>query len=173
MDPTTTPSNAQYVRFKHLASLTFLVTAPILIALPPRKLDVYTIALGTGFVLSANHLTVERTNRSILANVFPSALPTPTAQAIAASNARAREMEGQREKQGLNNIAERVWMGGEKEGWKERRLREERERLAEGEGYGDMIKDQIWEVWNWGRRDETGEEARERAKEEAEKKGKS
>ena len=41
-------------------------------------------------------------------------------------------------------------MGGETEGWKERRLREEQEKINQGEGYGSMIMDQIWEVWNWG-----------------------
>jgi hypothetical protein len=41
-------------------------------------------------------------------------------------------------------------MGNEEEGWKERRLREEQKALDEGKGYGDMIKEHIWEVWNWG-----------------------
>ena len=34
--------------------------------------------------------------------------------------------------------------------WRAERLKEEREKLAQGEGYGGMIKDQIWEVWTWG-----------------------
>jgi hypothetical protein len=50
----------------------------------------------------------------------------------------------------LEEKAKEIWMGRETEGWQERRLKEERERLANGEGYGDMIMDQIWEVWNWG-----------------------
>ena len=52
----------------------------------------------------------------------------------------------------LEEKAKEIWMGGETDGWKDRRLREERERLAKGEGYGDMIMDQIWEVWNWEKR---------------------
>lgn len=63
-------------------------------------------------------------------------------------DARRREME---KSQGL---AEKVWMGGESEGWKERRLREEQEKIVQGEGYGSMIMDQIWEVWNWGKKKE-------------------
>ena len=31
-----------------------------------------------------------------------------------------------------------------KEDWKAERLKEEQEKLDQGEGYGDMIKDQIW-----------------------------
>ena len=49
-------------------------------------------------------------------------------------------------------LLERMWMGDEKEGWKERRLQEEREALEEGRGYGSLIMDQIWEVWNWGKK---------------------
>src|SRR5205809_6651881 len=54
-----------YVRFKHLAALTCVFAAPVLIALPPRKLDLYTASLGTAFIFSANRLTGERTRRSI------------------------------------------------------------------------------------------------------------
>lgn len=39
---------------------------------------------------------------------------------------------------------------GQSQDWKSERLREEREKLARGEGYGSLIMDQIWEVWNWG-----------------------
>jgi hypothetical protein len=90
-------------------------------------------------------------------------LPTERAKEIqarlrAAQEARMRE-EGiekeeleklkarQRQEKG---VLERVWMGNEEEGWKERRLREEQKALDEGKGYGDMIKEHIWEVWNWG-----------------------
>jgi uncharacterized protein YdaU (DUF1376 family) len=52
----------------------------------------------------------------------------------------------------------RFWMGDEKEGWKERRLEEERKALEEGKGYMDMIFEQVWEVWNWDKKkgDEEG-----------------
>ena len=56
----------------------------------------------------------------------------------------------------LEAAAKELWMGGEKEGWKERRLKEEQEKISQGEGYGSMIMDQIWEVWNWG--EKKGEE---------------
>lgn len=44
-------------------------------------------------------------------------------------------------------LAERVWMGGEQEGWRERRIKEEQQALAEGRGYGDLIKEHVWDVW--------------------------
>jgi hypothetical protein len=36
-------------------------------------------------------------------------------------------------------------------GWKAERLQEIKEDVAEGKGFGDMIMDQIWEVWNQGK----------------------
>lgn len=58
--------------------------------------------------------------------------------------------EGEGRKGKEKGLVGRLWMGGEEEGWKERRDREEREALEEGRGYGGLILDQIWEVWNWG-----------------------
>lgn len=59
---------------------------------------------------------------------------------------------------GEKGIIGRLWMGEEKEGWKERRLEEERRALEEGKGYMDMIFEQVWEVWNWGgKKDGEGE----------------
>jgi len=46
---------------------------------------------------------------------------------------------------------ERVWMGNEEEGWKEKRLEEERKALESGKGYGDLIIEQVKEVF--GKRD--------------------
>jgi hypothetical protein len=45
------------------------------------------------------------------------------------------------------SLWERLWMGGEKEDWKERRLEEERRALESGRGYGDLIMQQVKEVW--------------------------
>ena len=42
---------------------------------------------------------------------------------------------------------ERFWMGGEKEGWQEKRLEEERKAIESGKGYGGLIADQVREVW--------------------------
>jgi hypothetical protein len=35
--------------------------------------------------------------------------------------------------------------------WKEERDRKEIDAAQEGKGYGDLIMEQIWDVWNWGR----------------------
>ncbi|KKA24029.1 hypothetical protein T310_1950 [Rasamsonia emersonii CBS 393.64] len=199
-DTTTPPSTddiaarryADYLRFKHYAAWTFVVASPVLIALPPRKLDLYTVALSSAFVVSANHLYRERYGRGILDGIgrrfapdintenitintnntsssssttggFLNDLPSARAQEIhnklrAAREAKIREAEASgvvseeieklkaRQQQQERSLAERIWMGNETEGWKERRLREEQKALQEGKGYGDLILDHIWEL---------------------------
>ena len=39
----------------------------------------------------------------------------------------------------------------QREAWKVQREKEIKEDVEEGKGFGDMIVDQIWEVWNWGK----------------------
>ena len=59
---------------------------------------------------------------------------------------------------GIAAMGKKLWMGEEGEGWKEKRMREEREAMEEGKGYGGMIMDQIWEVWNWGKTEDDDEQ---------------
>jgi hypothetical protein len=161
-----------YHAFLHNTSWIMLFLAPALIVLPPRKLDLYTLALAGSFVASANLLTKERTGRGLLGNLssFPSqhqhmgmqgqkTKAEGFAEKYRAEKEPRRLLEetistsspvGTRPPSALETAAKELWMGGETEGWKERRLREEQDKIAQGEGYGSMIMDQIWEVWNWG-----------------------
>ncbi|KAJ9656454.1 hypothetical protein H2198_004912 [Neophaeococcomyces mojaviensis] len=175
-DPSREPTLEQKIRmtnsfgsFLHNTSLAMLVITPVLIALPPRKLDLYTFFLAGGFFASANHLTKERTGAGLLYQL-PGARPPPMAleyQRTVQEKRLLDEPQSQiqtssikeqlqkrgiehRKEEGLEKMAKELWMGEEKEGWKEKRLAEEQKKLDEGEGYGSMIVDQIWEVWNWG-----------------------
>lgn len=47
---------------------------------------------------------------------------------------------------GVAGLARRLWYGSETEGWKERRIREEREALEDGRGYGGLIGDAVRDV---------------------------
>jgi hypothetical protein len=173
---------ADYERFKNYAAITFLVASPVLIALPPRKFDHLTVLLASAFAVSANHITRERTGRSIVERIEarisrpPSImreLPSERAEEIqarlrAARDAQIREAEAESKAKASSvsdelerlkarqmqekGIAQRVWMGGEEEGWMEKRLRKEKEALEEGKGYGDLIYEHVWEVWNWGKK---------------------
>lgn len=183
---------ADYKRFKNYAAYTFLIGAPILIALPPRKLDPLTVLVLCSFGASANHIVADRTGKSIIDRIDArisrfhgslSALPSERAQEVqtrirASRDAQIRQAESEQlsaqmkdlsEKEGSSvsaeieklkarqlaekGVVQRVWMGGESEGWKERRLREEQEALAQGKGYGDLIQEHIWDVWTWGGKD--------------------
>lgn len=159
-------------KFLHNLSLTMLVGAPILIALPPRKLDLYTFFLAGSFVAAGNHLVKERTGAGLLYQLPGTRLPPAAVEYQQRMKMRdqgqrrlldepqlqtgtiQQELEKRkiehRQPAGLEKAAKDLWMGGEKEGWKEKRLAEEQKKLDEGEGYGSMIVDQIWEVWNWG-----------------------
>ncbi|KAH0128795.1 hypothetical protein KCU66_g4696, partial [Aureobasidium melanogenum] len=71
--------------------------------------------------------------------------------------------------QNKQNILEQVYYGNEKpEGWRERRAQEDQKALAEGKGLSDIILDQIWDVWTWGKHKEAQVEAE--VKSEVEKK---
>ncbi|KAK0670852.1 hypothetical protein QBC41DRAFT_66532 [Cercophora samala] len=70
------------------------------------------------------------------------------------------------------NVIAKIWMGGEKEGWQERRMEEEKKALEEGKGYGDLIMEQIYEVFGWGakKEDDSKKEKKKKEEEEDEKK---
>lgn len=86
-----------------------------------------------------------------------SALPTEKARQLQAQFREAREAgmsEGERERRRKEErgVVDRVWYGEEeRERWKEKRDREIREKFEEGKGVGDVIWEQVWEVWNWGK----------------------
>ena len=175
----------QYQTVTRNLSIACLVVCPVIAALPPRKLDFYTFALGGVWVVSANHVTRSYTGRGIWQHVAPlgdnSSLPTERAREVQRVLMERQEREREGEGRGVREVREealrelgrggkaretglleRVWMGDEKEGWKERRLQEEREALEEGRGYGSLIMEQIWEVWNWGKEREGEEEGGEK-----------
>jgi len=64
-----------------------------------------------------------------------------------------------KEEGGVKGLARRLWMGDEGPGWQKRRLEREREELEGGKGYGDIIMDQVREVFPGfgGGRGEEGE----------------
>ena len=48
---------------------------------------------------------------------------------------------------GVAGLLRKIWMGDEKAGWQKRRLEREREELESGKGYGDIIMEQVREVF--------------------------
>jgi hypothetical protein len=161
-----------------------LIVSPIIILLPPRKFDVYTVALLSGTLISANHLTYEYSGRSFAqrwgqrmeamsgGTLPPKALETQERlrrekaarfeKQLAGTKYGANAPETKAQSAILDSVAsaegkedrgtlQKIWYGQEGPDWKKKRDEKEKEALEEGKGYGGLIADQIWEVWNWGR----------------------
>lgn len=137
--------------FLHNASIGMLVVAPILIAIPPRKLDLYTFSLLGGMTASVNHLCKERTGAGLLYQLPGARLPSyaqqyqeePLGRRLLEEDNLQPMLRSQPDVAKISKIESAT-----KDDWKKQRLAEEQQKLDEGEGYGGMIMDQIWDVWN-------------------------
>ena len=139
----TIPSAADLAPYR--ISLLLVAACPVLIALPPRKLDLYTFTLGTTFLLSLNQVVTTRSGRNLYEHLPRfDGLPTDRARRV---NRQLKDEKGDKGEKDTRGVLEKVWMGDETSGWRERRLQEEQKRLQSGEGYWDLIMDQIKEVW--------------------------
>ena len=169
-----TPKEAsQYATTVHNVAIATLIVCPVLALLPPRKLDTYTIGLVGMTAFSVNYLHRETYGQTIWQRfVSKGSIETDNSKPNdGLPTERAREFQRQlREQQAAKlrqegkvvdqtekakqGILEQLWMGDETEGWKQKREKEVEAALADGKGYGDIIMDQIWEVWNWGKKNE-------------------
>ena len=146
------PNVARFEAVKKNTAIACLVICPTLALLPPRKLDFYTFSLVGVWLASANHVTYTYTGRSAWQRL---AIPKP---AFPAQQSRYEEVQRQLREQGIKGAEksgskgplESVWMGAEKEGWKEKRMREEREALERGESYGQLIAKHFRDALGFG-----------------------
>ena len=158
-----TPDETQrYAKVLHNTALIALVACPTLALLPPRKLDVYTFGLGGATLFSANFLIRERTGRSIWQHLSTTQdeyfAHTPLQHSNISATEQAnlnRELvhsaQELRRVQNEKNASVTEQVENQREAWKVQREKEIKEDVEEGKGFGDMIMDQIWEVWNWGK----------------------
>lgn len=65
-EPPSRFSDEQIRNLQSKASIALCVACPVIVALPPRKIDFYTFGLVAIWVFSANRVSVDRTGRSIL-----------------------------------------------------------------------------------------------------------
>ena len=123
--------------------------------------------LGCTFVVSAEELTYGSASRRLALRPQPQPLAASpqdardsvplAAQSEAAQHflqsdttphdTKADLLRREKEETGVAGLARKLWYGSESEGWKERRIREEREALEEGRGYGGLIGDAMREVF--------------------------
>ncbi|KAL5347937.1 hypothetical protein ACLOAV_007348 [Pseudogymnoascus australis] len=120
-----------------------LVICPLLIALPPRKMDVYTVAALASTGLSGNYLVGDYTGRTIVDRAKFSAAGFMAE--------RAEEKKRVQERTRMGEVLGSAADSRPKEGWKAQRDEREKKAVEEGKGYGDLIMDQIWDVWTWGK----------------------
>ncbi|KAF7541546.1 hypothetical protein G7Z17_g11935 [Cylindrodendrum hubeiense] len=153
------PHNA----FLHNSAIAGAIIAPIVMALPPRKMDIRFFVLAGAFSLSTNQLAYQYTGQSIygrfgsrLGSVFGTELPegAKRTQQLLREHREREAAEKKRaidEKQGLAKVLNDTWMGGESEDWREKREEEHRKKFEEGKGFGDIIMEQVSDVWsgNW------------------------
>ena len=155
--PTPTETD-RYANALHNTALVALVACPALALLPPRKLDFLTFGLGGATAFSANFLIRERTGRSIWQHVGYSRAQPLEASSVSATeqanlhrelNYATEELRRVRNTNEDGPVTEQIHT--HRDAWKAQREKEIKDDLDEGKGFGDMIMDQIWEVWNWGK----------------------
>ncbi|KAK3080760.1 hypothetical protein LTS18_013433 [Coniosporium uncinatum] len=157
--PTRPPTSSETEQYRTLirnASWALLIACPLVMALPPRKLNIPTLGLGITWLASADHITYEKTHKSIWQHISPfsaaNQMPTEKAREYQRAMREKREAEEAAETiEKERTLVQKVWMGGEKEDWRRRRAEEDRRKIAEGQGFGSMIMEQIWEVVTWGK----------------------
>lgn len=135
------PNIEKYRKTVHNAALAALVTCPILALLPPRKLDIYTILLIATTGYSANYLVREKSGRSL----WQMARRQQPAQM-------QQPMEGVASSSVVGELQKEARVRGYESGWKAQRQKEIKEDVEEGKDVSDMIIDQVWEVWNQGKK---------------------
>ncbi|TVY18215.1 hypothetical protein LARI1_G004030 [Lachnellula arida] len=162
------PSSIDYAKLNHNLAIATVIVCPALILLPPRKLDFYTFALLSTTFLGGNQLAQDYTGRSFVVQI------NGAVEQLREESLRKRE-ERQKFRQQVVDWDREALVGkmnanveGGKSGvleevkrkqdevrkgqWKEERDKREKEAAEEGRGYGDLIMDQVWEVWSGGKK---------------------
>lgn len=152
----------KYAKTLHNVALFTLVACPVLALLPPRKLDIYTIVLGGTTLYSGNYLIREQTGRPIWHHITGTQnraivngeLQPSRAQSTGLSQELQHAREGlQKFEKHTPSVTEHL-NASQRAAWKAQREQEIKDDIDEGKGIGDMIMDQVWSVWNWGKKTE-------------------
>lgn len=155
--------------FIHNSAIAGVIVAPLAMLLPPRKMDFRFMILAGAFSIASNQLVYEYTGSSIysrfggrMGSLVGTDLPEGakrTQQLLRehrereAAEKRKAEQAQEEEKTGVAKKLNDVWMGGEDKDWREKRAEEHRQKFEEGKGIGDIIMEQVADVWsgNWGK----------------------
>ena len=163
-EPQRQPTQAETVNYAKTLRNTAIVTAvacPILALLPPRKLDFCTAGLGITTVYSTSYLVRDYTGRSIQQHITgyrPPVVPREHLQADEAHTQAADAVRLERQEALRASVAEQVEASKQAK-WAQERNQEVQDALDVGKGFADIIIDQVYEVWHWGKkRDDVDDE---------------
>ncbi|CRK35687.1 hypothetical protein BN1708_001319 [Verticillium longisporum] len=152
----------------HNAAIAGAVISPIIMLLPPRRVDWRFFLLTTTFSMSTSQLAYDWTGQSIYDRVgkrFERLTTNELPPAAQETQRRLREEKMRREgltEQGLRqqelakrNALQKLWYGNEtEESWNKKRAEEHQTALEEGQGLSGIIMGQISEVVS-GKSDDT------------------
>ncbi|KAF7551546.1 hypothetical protein G7046_g7695 [Stylonectria norvegica] len=150
--------------FLHNSAIAGTIIAPLAMLLPPRKLDLRFFVLMGAFSIASNQLAYEYTGQSIygrfgsrMGSLVSTDLPEGakrTQKLLREQREReaADKKQEAEDKKGIARVLNDTWLGGEPEDWKAKRAEEHNKKFEEGKGIGDLIVEQVADVWsgNWG-----------------------
>lgn len=154
--------------FIHKAALAGAIITPLAMLLPPRKADIRLFVLVGTFSLCTNQLAYEYTGQSVygrlgsrVGSIFDTGLPegAKRTQQLLKEQKEREAAHKQKQEEAKNSVLKDIWMGGESEGWKERRAEEHNKSFQEGKGMSDIIFEQVADVFsgNWREKGKTDE----------------
>lgn len=161
--PSPTDPQADLERWNKLfyrTSLGVVIIAPMVMLLPPRRVDLGTFGLGIAWFMSAGFCVEHKTGQGLLWHIGSRIPSEGNRRRIAEEQARERgeTFRWQGEKPADRGFLKRMWMGNESDEWVEERKRKEQEALDEGKGYGGLIMDQVREVMGTKEKDNDEED---------------
>lgn len=145
-----------------------VVLGPIALFKPPRKMGLQALMIATGTFYASNIVAYDFTGQSMYQrfvrrwdNMVDGGLPEKARHtqelmrlererreaALPEAERRRLQEERERKERAARGPLQRLWMGDEKENWREERARKDREALEEGKSYGDLIVEQVKEVF--------------------------
>lgn len=180
-DNTAAAPKTQTPPWLHNSAIGVAILGPIALLMPPRRMGLQAMLLSGGTFWATNVLAYDWTGESMTQRfdrrwqtMFSSGLPEKakrTQELMRLERERREAMLPEAERKALQEarekkeaasrgIVSKLWMGSEKEDWRQERARKEKETLENGEGYGTLIMDQVKEVFSGSKKTE-GEEGKE------------
>lgn len=158
------PASNKTPDWLHYMAMVCVVAGPVALFMPPRRVGLQAVFLASGTSYATNILAydytgesiyqrfVRRWDRALNGGLPEKALRTQELMrlererreaALPEAERRRLQQERERKERESRGPLANLWMGSEKETWREERARKEKEALDEGKGYGDLIVEHV------------------------------